>query len=121
MSSDPRDLLPLAPQDFHVLLALLEAPRHAYGLSQAVDEEGAVVPSDERVRVTEVLEGLRLLPRAAGVDESGGFDVRRTLQREVVKTNQHAVFRYLQILFDIVRPLGYCQPIRIKGVFRRVG
>jgi len=42
MPTDPRDLLPLAPHDFQVLLALAEAPRHAYGLSQAVDDEGGV-------------------------------------------------------------------------------
>ena len=41
---DPRELLPLPPHDFHVLLALLEGPRHAYGLSQAVDEENGDVP-----------------------------------------------------------------------------
>ena len=35
--SDPRDHLPLPPLDFHVLLALLEGPRHAYGLSSAVE------------------------------------------------------------------------------------
>jgi len=34
---DPRDHLPLPPLDFHVLLALLEGPRHAYGLSSAVE------------------------------------------------------------------------------------
>jgi DNA-binding PadR family transcriptional regulator len=41
--TDPRELLPLPPHDFHVLLALLEGPRHAYGLSQAVDEENGEV------------------------------------------------------------------------------
>lgn len=41
--TDPRELLPLPPHDFHVLLALLEGPRHAYGLSQAVDEENGDV------------------------------------------------------------------------------
>jgi DNA-binding PadR family transcriptional regulator len=43
---DPRDLLPLPPHDFHVLLSLTEAPRHAYGLSAAVavaeDQRGTV-------------------------------------------------------------------------------
>ena len=41
---DPRDLLPLPPHDFHVLLSLAEAPCHAYGLSAAVVEghKGAV-------------------------------------------------------------------------------
>jgi len=31
----PKDLLPLPPHDFQVLLALAEGPRHAYGLAQA--------------------------------------------------------------------------------------
>ena len=35
--SDPRERLPLPPHDIHVLLALLESPRHAYGLSTAVE------------------------------------------------------------------------------------
>ena len=40
---DPRELLPLPAHDFHVLLALIDAPRHAYGLSRAVDEENGDV------------------------------------------------------------------------------
>lgn len=36
---DPRDLLPLPSQDFQVLLTLAEAPRHAYGLAKAVEEQ----------------------------------------------------------------------------------
>jgi len=43
MGLDPRELLPLPPHDFHVLLALLDAPRHAYGLSRAVDEDNGDV------------------------------------------------------------------------------
>jgi DNA-binding PadR family transcriptional regulator len=35
--SDPRDHLPVPPLDFHVLLTLLDGPRHAYGLSNAVE------------------------------------------------------------------------------------
>lgn len=38
MTDDPRALLPLPPHDLHVLLALLESPRHAYGLSQTVGD-----------------------------------------------------------------------------------
>ena len=40
---DPREVLPLPPHDFHVLLALLDSPRHAYGLATAVDEENGDV------------------------------------------------------------------------------
>jgi DNA-binding PadR family transcriptional regulator len=41
---DPRERLPLPAHDFHVLLALNEGARHAYGLSVASDagELGAV-------------------------------------------------------------------------------
>ena len=35
---DPRDLLPLQPHDFHLLLTLLDGPRHAYGLSAAAED-----------------------------------------------------------------------------------
>jgi len=44
MPADPRDLLPLAPQDFQVLLVLGEAAHHAYGLAKAVETlpEGGV-------------------------------------------------------------------------------
>src|SRR5688500_886490 len=42
-ASDPRQVLPLPPHDFHVLLALLDSPRHAYGLARAVDEENGDV------------------------------------------------------------------------------
>lgn len=41
--TDPRELLPLPPHDVHVLMALLEGPRHAYGLSTAVDEANGEV------------------------------------------------------------------------------
>lgn len=63
--SDPRELLPLPPHDLHVLLALLDAPRHAYGLSQAVDE------SDGDIRL-EIGSLYRILSRLTtqGVIES---------------------------------------------------
>src|SRR5688500_6986006 len=36
---DSRERLPLPPHDFHVLLTLLEGPRHAYALSASAEEE----------------------------------------------------------------------------------
>ena len=33
---DPRNLLPLPPSEFRILLALLEAPAHGYGIMQEV-------------------------------------------------------------------------------------
>ncbi len=38
---DPRDLLPLKPADFHILLALSQGPLHGYGVMKAVTRESA--------------------------------------------------------------------------------
>jgi DNA-binding PadR family transcriptional regulator len=37
--SDPRDLLPLKPGDFHILLALSQGPLHGYGIMKSVTRE----------------------------------------------------------------------------------
>ena len=65
MPTDPRELLPLPSHDFQVLLSLLAAPRHAYGLAQAVEEH-----PDAGVRL-EIGSLYRILARltAAGVIE----------------------------------------------------
>jgi DNA-binding PadR family transcriptional regulator len=82
ITTDPRELLPLAPHDFRVLLALLEAPRHAYGLSQAVDEEDGV-----RLEIGSLYRILSRLT-AAGViedfdppDGAAGHEARRRYYR----------------------------------------
>ena len=64
---DPRELLPLAPHDFQVLLVLLEGPRHAYGLSQAVDEENG----DVRLEIGSLY---RILSRLTGQGVIEDFD-----------------------------------------------
>jgi DNA-binding PadR family transcriptional regulator len=35
--SDPRSFLPLSPQQFHILLALLDGQRHGYGIIRDVE------------------------------------------------------------------------------------
>ena len=42
--TDPRTLLPLPPSEFRILLALLDAPAHGYGIMQEVTRrsDGAV-------------------------------------------------------------------------------
>jgi DNA-binding PadR family transcriptional regulator len=35
--SDPRTFLPLSPQQFHILLALLDGQRHGYGIIRDVE------------------------------------------------------------------------------------
>ena len=34
-----RDRLPLKPADFHILLTLLDGPRHGYGIMKEVERE----------------------------------------------------------------------------------
>jgi len=61
------DLLPLPSHDFQVLLTLAEAPRHAYGLAKAVEEQ-----PDGGVRL-EIGSLYRILARltTAGLIEEG--------------------------------------------------
>src|SRR5262245_23553236 len=82
MPTDPRDLLPLAPHDFQVLLALAEAPRHAYGLSQTVDEDGGV-----RLEIGSLYRILARLTDAGLIEDFGpprdaaGHEARRRYYR----------------------------------------
>lgn len=64
---DPRELLPLPAHDFQVLLVLLEGPRHAYGLSRAVDEENG----DIRLEIGSLY---RILSRLTGQEVIEDFD-----------------------------------------------
>ena len=65
---DPRQLLPLPPQDFQVLLTLAEAPRHAYGLATSVETQG-----DSPVRL-EIGSLYRMLARLTAIGLIEDFD-----------------------------------------------
>jgi DNA-binding PadR family transcriptional regulator len=83
MTPDPRELLPLPPHDLHVLLALLETPRHAYGLSQAVDQNDGEV----RLEIGSLYRILSRLTRQGLIEDSGspptaeGHEARRRYYR----------------------------------------
>ena len=68
-----RDLLPLKPADFHVLLTLVDGPLHGYGIMKQVAQE-----SGGEVRL-EIGSLYRLLARliAEGFLEMGEDDGRR--------------------------------------------
>ena len=81
---DPRDLLPLPPHDFHVLLSLAEAPRHAYGLSAAVaeGEPGAVrLEIGSLYRILARLTGQGLIADFEPPSGSEGHEARRRYYR----------------------------------------
>jgi DNA-binding PadR family transcriptional regulator len=82
MPTDPRELLPLAPQDFHVLLALLDSPRHAYGLSRAVDEEGNVrLEIGSLYRILSRLTESGLIEDFDPPEDAAGHEARRRYYR----------------------------------------
>ena len=80
---DPRELLPLPPRDFHVLLTLLEGARHAYGLAAAAEDEahgvrleiGSLYRILSRLTVQRLIEGFD--PPAA----AQGHEARRRYYR----------------------------------------
>jgi DNA-binding PadR family transcriptional regulator len=61
-------MLPLPPHDFHVLLALHDSPRHAYGLSAAVDDG---VEGNVRLEIGSLY---RILSRLTAQGLIEGFD-----------------------------------------------
>lgn len=84
MTPDPRDLLPLAPQDFHVLLVLAEAPRHAYGLAKAVEaspEGGVQLEIGSLYRMLARLTTAGLIEDAERRGGAGGHEARRRYYR----------------------------------------
>jgi len=83
MSMDPRELLPLPPHDFHVLLALLEGPRHAYGLTRAVDEDNGDVRLEigSLYRILARLTDAGLIEAVAPATAAAGHESRRRYYR----------------------------------------
>jgi DNA-binding PadR family transcriptional regulator len=84
MPSDPREHLPLPPHDFHILLALLEAPQHAYGLSRSVDEDDGRLTLEigSLYRILSRLSAAGLIESAAApAGEAGGHEARRKYYR----------------------------------------
>ena len=98
---DAHDILPLKPADFHVLLTLLDGPKHGYGIMKEVERE-----SSGEVRL-EIGSLYRLLGRllSDGLLEMGEGDGRRQyyslsrLGRKVLKADAQR----LVSLVDLVR------------------
>lgn len=83
MTQDPRNLLPLPPHDFQVLLALLDTPRHAYGLARAVDQESGDVRLEigSLYRILSRLTKRRLIEDFDPPADAGGHEARRRYYR----------------------------------------
>jgi len=80
---DPREHLPLPPHDFHVLLSLLQGPRHAYGLSAAEDssDAGITLEIGSLYRILSRLTGQGLIEDFAPPARAAGHEARRRYYR----------------------------------------
>lgn len=98
---DTHDYLPLKPADFHILLTLLDGPKHGYGIMKEVGRE-----SSGEVRL-EIGSLYRMLGRlvSGGLLEMGEGDGRRQyyslsrLGRKVLKADAQRLVG----LVDLVR------------------
>jgi DNA-binding PadR family transcriptional regulator len=78
---DARGFLPLSPQQFHILLALVDAPRHGYGVIRDVEERtGGALRLGTGTLYTAIarLDALGLIEESARRAPAGEDDARRT-------------------------------------------
>ena len=82
MPPDPRELLPLAAVDFQVLLALVDGPRHAYGLATAVE----VAPAGSvRLEIGSLYRVLARLTSLRVIEEDEHAGSRRAAAHEACR------------------------------------
>ena len=104
VTPDPRERLPLPPHDFHVLLTLLEGPRHAYGLSSASAE------GTHGVRL-EIGSLYRILARLTEQSLIEGFDPPR-------EAEGHAARRRYYRITPFGRRVAEAEALRLDAVLR---
>ena len=101
MPSDDDGLLPLKPADFHILLALLDAPLHGYGIMKEVERESR---GEVRLEIGSLYRLLARLLYQGLIDAEEGDGRRRNysltrLGRKVLR----AEARRLTGLMELVR------------------
>lgn len=81
--ADPKDQLPLTPLSFHILLSLVDAPRHGYGIVKDIEErtDGELRPATGTVYLAiQRLQGDGLLAESEAPAD-GDDDPRRRYYR----------------------------------------
>ena len=73
----PEDVLPLKPADFHILMVLLEADRHGYGIMQQVAEQSGGRVELEVGSLYRLIARMTELGLIAEAKRRGGADRRR--------------------------------------------
>src|SRR6266704_2711027 len=92
--TDARAFLPLSLQQFHILLALADGPRHGYGIIRDIEERtagavrlgtGTLYTALARLDTLTLVEEPGRRPAAKGDDERRRYYQLTTLGRAVVK------------------------------------
>src|SRR3954467_2466855 len=71
---DPHELLPLKPADFHILLCLVDGPRHGYGIMKEVERESR---GEVRLEIGSLYRLLARLLDAGLLEDADAGDRRR--------------------------------------------
>jgi DNA-binding PadR family transcriptional regulator len=108
MALDPRDLLPLPPHDFHLLVSLADQPRHAYGLATAVEahaDGGLRLELGSLYRMLARLTALGLIEEHDPPAREPGHDERRRYYRltPLGRRVAQAEAARLQAVLDVAR------------------
>ncbi len=107
--TDPQDHLPLAPQFYHVLLALGDQTMHGYGIIQAFEEltEGheTLLPGSLYATLSRMVELKLLAPAEQPRGERSGGPRRRyyrvtRLGRSVARAESERLARLLAVARD---------------------
>ena len=92
--TDARSFLPLSPQQFHILLALADRPRHGYGVIRDIEERtagamrlgtGTLYTALARLDALALLQETRRRPAAKDDDERRRYYELTPLGRAVLK------------------------------------
>jgi DNA-binding PadR family transcriptional regulator len=102
---DPRRFLPLSPQQFHMLLALVEGACHGYGIIQAVERRTA---GEVHLGTGTLYTALARLADLGLVEEAGKPDARRRVYRltRLGRAVLHAETARLEALVQHARTSG---------------
>jgi DNA-binding PadR family transcriptional regulator len=94
MDDDPRAFLPLSPQQFHILLALVDGRRHGYGIIRDVEERtdgalrlgtGTLYTAVARLEELELVNESARRPAAREDDERRKYYQLTALGRSVLQ------------------------------------
>jgi len=104
--SEPRDLLPLTPAAFHILLSLVEGERHGYAIMREVEERtagevrlgpGTLYGAIKRLLEQGVVEELEMRPAPEAAEERRRYYRLTGYGRQVVAAEAERLERLVRL------------------------